>query len=207
MKTMKIATLVALLTAIIFNGCRKSDNNVFVQQHDQNTMMKTMHQMMDSMNMMQMTNDPNIDFAMMMKMHHQGAINMAQIELSKGGDATIKNMAQNIINSQTQEIQQLNNFLAAHMSPSSIDSSFTMESEKIMDNMGREADIQIINGNTDQDFATLMILHHNSAVEMARLYQLHGADASLLSMAKNIVESQQEEIKEFQNWLIPYRKK
>ncbi|WP_348677060.1 hypothetical protein [Flavobacterium coralii] len=47
-----------------------------LQAHDDNNMMDTMHAMMAEMEAMEMTHDPDIDFAAMMIMHHQGAVNI-----------------------------------------------------------------------------------------------------------------------------------
>jgi uncharacterized protein (DUF305 family) len=40
--------------------------------------------------------------------HHQGAIRMARIEIAKGGDDDLKSLAQGIIDSQSREIEQMN---------------------------------------------------------------------------------------------------
>jgi len=104
----------------------ENNNNLYQQSHDQNAVMKIMHQMMDSMDMMQPAFDPDIDFAMMMRTHHRGAVNMAQYELNNGKDATMKAKAQVIINAQNKEIQDLSQYLAAHPTPDNIDSSFIM---------------------------------------------------------------------------------
>ncbi|GEM_PF-5443858 len=37
-----------------------------------------------------------------------------------------------------------------------------------MEKMGRNADLQIINGRIDHDFAILMTGHHQSAIEMSK---------------------------------------
>ncbi len=72
--TMKNAILViSSAILILFTACNKSNNGIQLQAHDENAMMSIMHTMMDSMKMMTPTNDPEIDFAMMMKMHHMGA--------------------------------------------------------------------------------------------------------------------------------------
>jgi uncharacterized protein (DUF305 family) len=66
----------------------------------------------DKMVAMSMTGKPDVDFAMMMRMHHQGAIQMAEVELKNGKDAEMKKMAQNIISDQKKEIAQLDKYLA-----------------------------------------------------------------------------------------------
>jgi uncharacterized protein (DUF305 family) len=70
--------------------------------------------MMKSMESMKTTGDPDRDFAMMMKMHHQGAIDMAQMELKSGKDASLKAMAKKIIAAQQKEIKEFDQWLAKH---------------------------------------------------------------------------------------------
>ena len=67
---------------------------------------------MDSMQKMQVTGDTDKDFAMMMKIHHQGAIDMAQMELAHGKSPAMKAMAKQIIAAQKKEIAQFDRWLA-----------------------------------------------------------------------------------------------
>jgi uncharacterized protein (DUF305 family) len=66
---------------------------------------------------MNMTGDPDHDFAMMMVMHHKTALDMAQIEVKDGKDAKIKGMAQNIIDSQKKEIAEFEAWMKQHKAP------------------------------------------------------------------------------------------
>lgn len=68
----------------------------------------------DKMSSMTMTGNPDIDFAVMMRMHHQGAIDMAQAELKNGKEPQMRKMAQSIIAAQKKEIAQFDSFLAKH---------------------------------------------------------------------------------------------
>ena len=61
--------------------------------------------------------DIDHDFAMMMKMHHQSALDMANIQLQQGKDAKLRSMAKDIIKSQTKEIKQFDNWLAKNEKP------------------------------------------------------------------------------------------
>ena len=54
------------------------------------------------------------DFAMMMVPHHQGAIDMAKVELKYGTDPKLRKMAENIVSSQQKEIQELQAWLKSH---------------------------------------------------------------------------------------------
>jgi uncharacterized protein (DUF305 family) len=49
--------------------------------------------------------DPDRDFAAMMIPHHQGAVDMARVELQFGKDPVLRRLAQGIIVEQLQEIE------------------------------------------------------------------------------------------------------
>ena len=71
-----------------------------------------MNDMGGKMTSIPMSGDPDIDFAKMMRIHHQGAIDMANAELSNGKVPQMKKMAKAIIAAQKKEIAQFDAFLA-----------------------------------------------------------------------------------------------
>ncbi len=202
-KILGLAVLMAFATA-----CSDDDekNTIAVQAHDENQMMTLMHEMMDQMHTMKVTQDPDIDYATMMKMHHMGAIDMAELELKSGSNSEMKAKAQAIIDAQQKEIAEFDSFLAK-ATPASMNMDFHMEMMEGMDRMGKQSDLQIINGDIDQDFATLMIEHHKSATEMAQMHLLMGKNAGLKEMSSMIIKEQNKEVAEFQTWLLANRNK
>lgn len=76
---------------------------------DMKAMMKDMS---DKMASMQMSGNADVDFAKMMRIHHQGAIDMAKAELRDGKDLQMHKMAKGIIAAQEKEIAQFDKFLA-----------------------------------------------------------------------------------------------
>ena len=66
---------------------------------------QTMSAMHTAMARVQMTGNPDADFAAMMIPHHQGAIDMAKIELQYGTDPRLRRLAQEIIVTQQSEIE------------------------------------------------------------------------------------------------------
>ena len=76
---------------------------------DMKSMMKENN---DRMASVPMSGNPDVDFAQMMRIHHQGAIDMAQTLLRDGKDPQMLKMAKNIISAQKKEIAELEAFLA-----------------------------------------------------------------------------------------------
>jgi uncharacterized protein (DUF305 family) len=74
-------------------------------------MKKMMMGMNEKMSAMKPSGNPDVDFASMMKVHHQGAIDMAEAELRDGKDTQMRRMANDIIRTQKKEISQLDKFL------------------------------------------------------------------------------------------------
>src|SRR5262245_47212892 len=68
-------------------------------------MMQAMARMDAGMMAAKPTGNPDHDFAAMMIPHHQGAIDMAKIELMYGRDPVLRRLAQGIIVEQQQEIE------------------------------------------------------------------------------------------------------
>ena len=76
---------------------------------DMKPMMTDMH---NSMMGMKSSGNMDVDFAMMMKIHHQGAITMAEAQLQNGKDGQMRAMAKDIIRAQKKEIAVFDKFLA-----------------------------------------------------------------------------------------------
>jgi uncharacterized protein (DUF305 family) len=72
--------------------------------------MERMHNAMP----MEFTGNPDVDFAKSMIPHHQGAIDMAEVELAHGKDPELRKMAEDIIAAQDKEISEFKKWLAAH---------------------------------------------------------------------------------------------
>lgn len=168
-----------------------------------NKMMQSMNSTMTKMKDMKMTGNFDIDFADMMMMHHQAAIDMSEVEVSKGNDAMMNTMAQNIITAQKAEIEQMQQFVKnfkmpeAKMEKGEMHNELSAAMKMMMDTMMNMS----ISGNTDKDFAMMMIAHHQTAVTMAKDEISHGKHSQLKKMAQKIISDQTKEINDFNNWL------
>lgn len=201
MKALFKFTVISSLLLFLFSCSKDDTNKIEIQKHDENRMMMKMHAMMDTMMVTPMPGDPDHHFAKMMQLHHRGAINMADIILNEGKDTTIRRIAQVMLQKQIQEIADLQNFLDSH-TPHAENPEFNMKMDMSMEKMTRSSDLQIINGSLDHDFATLMIFHHQSAIEMADLVIHYGHEVFIKNMAEMMKADQEMEIKELQQWLL-----
>ena len=168
-----------------------------------NDMMQSMSSSMDKMKDMKMTGDFDADFASMMIMHHQVAIDMSEVEVEKGTDAQIKTMAQTIISAQKAEIEKLKQF---EKSDNGTDSA-NKNDEKMHDELGETMRAMMdkmhamqMTGSTDKDFVMMMIPHHESSITMAENEIEHGKQPELKKMANNMIAEHNKEIAAFKAW-------
>lgn len=165
--------------------------------------MSTMNAMMQRMQAQKMTGDFDVDFATMMIEHHRGAIEMSQQELSAGKDGAMKAMAQKIIDAQQAEISELQKFVNSYK-PSGMKHG-EGELSKSMSTMMEKMHGEKMSGDVDKDFAMMMVSHHQSAVDMAKLELKNGMSADLKKMAQKTVDDQTREIEQFNNWLKSHK--
>lgn len=202
-KKLAFILLLPLAVAAGLIGCDDDEDGLKTQAHDDNQMMAIMHDMSAEMDAMQMTGDADHDFAAMMVMHHQGAIDMANKELEKGNVETLRTMAQQIIDKQEAEQNELNSFLESDTPESSATGQeFDAQIMAFMDKAGRNADLQVLTGDVDHDFAILMTVHHQSAIDVAQSLLHHGHHDDIKAMAGMMVEDQTTEIQQLQEWLL-----
>lgn len=162
------------------------------------SIMDVMNKSMQDMKSMASGGNPDNDFASMMKMHHMSAIEASQVEISKGQDAGIKAMAQKMIEDQQKEVAEFNTFLSGHNAHGGGD-GFHKEAMAMMNKMNMNMDHT---GSIDKQFVSMMIPHHQGAIDMSKAYIKSGAhEPKMKTMANNIINSQQKEIKELQSWL------
>lgn len=197
----KIVFVLGSAVVLLLAACSKEDaTGLVLQKHDDNRMLDSMHAIMSRMESMTMTNDPEIDFARMMIMHHEGAINMANVEVQAGTNDSLKRFAQKVIRDQQSEIQQLQTILATQ-TVNNMDMEYTMEQMEGMKKMDAQMDVQLVTGNIDNDFATIMMVHHQAAIDDASGYLHHGNNTPLKTIANSIIKAQTMEIQELGAWL------
>jgi uncharacterized protein (DUF305 family) len=63
-----------------------------------------------------------------------------------------------------------------------------------------------MNGVSEHDFVTMMMPHHQGAVDMAKAMLLYTKDPEIRNLALGIIAEQQNEIKVMQAWLAQHAK-
>ena len=86
----------------------------------QQELMQGMSQMNQDMMAAAQYKDPDVAFAAGMLPHHIGAVKMAEVELKYGKDPEMRKLAEDIINAQQAEIEQMQKWLKAHNKKSSV---------------------------------------------------------------------------------------
>ena len=74
-------------------------------------LMAVHHKMTKAMDGIEPTGDPDRDFLTMMIPHHQGAIDMAEVQLKHGKNPEVRAMAEKIISDQKREIAEMEKML------------------------------------------------------------------------------------------------
>lgn len=104
----KICFTSALIATCL--GIANADEHRDMKASDMMT--HSMRDGMKKMDSMKMSGDVDKDFAMMMKMHHQQALDMAQIEIEQGKSDEMKEMAKKIVSGQKKEIAEFEAWLS-----------------------------------------------------------------------------------------------
>jgi uncharacterized protein (DUF305 family) len=168
------------------------------------------HQAMNHGNMdhSSMQSSPNasgapydLQFIDTMVMHHQGAVDMAEIVRAKGEHTELKDLAKSIIADQQREIAEMRKWREAWFAGQApavnmemkgmSDSMHDMDMHKLDSLSGNECDLEFINQ---------MIPHHDGAVAMAKEALEKSERPEIKTLANNVIKLQAAEIEKMQDW-------
>lgn len=161
--------------------------------------------------------DTNYDlrFIDAMVLHHQGAVSMAKEAQQKSQRPEIKQLANNIIQSQSKEINQLQQWRSAWYPQASnepvayggADKSLKPMSEQQRQSMTMSKDLGSADAEFDLRFINEMIAHHESAITMAQDALSKSQRPEIKDLAQDIVAAQQAEIEQMKQWRQAWYKK
>ncbi|NYI77049.1 DUF305 domain-containing protein [Nocardioides panzhihuensis] len=151
-------------------------------------------------------NDADVTFAQQMILHHQQAVEMSELAGTRAESQKVKDLAADIEAAQGPEVKTMTGWLGSwgedvpdegmpgmdHGDMSSDDMTGMMSEEDM-------AELENASGaEFDQMFLTMMIEHHEGAIEMAQTEQAEGEFPDAKATAKDIETAQTEEIKTMQ---------
>ncbi len=150
----------------------------------------------------------NIDrhFIEQMIQHHDGAVAMATLALTKATRPEIKTLAATIVKDQNKEIGDMRNWYKNWFQTEVPKGDHSMMEGGMMSgsgmHMGGQEEVRTLENANDFDkaFIEAMIPHHQLAVMMAQMLRSGTSRPEMLSLADAIIESQSKEIQDMQSW-------
>lgn len=145
-------------------------------------------------------NDADIIFITMMKPHHEGAIEMAELAETRAESTAVKALADKIMAAQDPEIEMMTKMATAW----GVDLEAEVEggAGHSMSSGDDTTALGPLTGKEfDREFLTRMIAHHEGAIEMAETQLADGVNPQAKQMAADIMESQAAEIEEMKSLL------
>jgi uncharacterized protein (DUF305 family) len=167
-------------------------------------------------NMMQNSNTMDQHFIEQMIPHHEDAITMAKLAPQKAQHEEIIQLSENIIDSQSKEINQMKSWYKSWFGKEVPTNSTVMIQHGMMsDNnsthmgmMGDEKDMESLSSSSDFDreFIRQMIPHHQMAVMMANMLKNGTNRPEMRQLAEDIIKAQRTEIEQMRGWLNDWSK-
>ena len=142
--------------------------------------------------------------------HHEDAITMSRLALTKAKTTEVKQLAESIIDSQSREITQMKDWYRQWFGKDvPLDSEvmgghgMTGKSTMHMGMMGNETDIKSLETSDDFDrkFVEGMIPHHQMAVMMAQMLKNGTKKPEMKKLSEDIITAQTKEIELMRDWL------
>ncbi len=154
--------------------------------------------------------DANYDlrFIDAMSMHHQGAVIMAKEALEKSQRPEIKQLANNIIQAQNKELNQMKQWRKAWYPKASLQPvAYGGANKPVMPMSAKQHGSMMMSENLgaaddkfDLRFLNAMIPHHEGALVMAKDASSKSTRPEIKQLNQSIITSQQAEIKQMQQW-------
>lgn len=159
------------------------------------------------------SNSMDAHFIEQMIPHHEDAITMSKLALTKTQRQEVKTLATNIINSQSKEITDMKNWYKEWFGRELPTGNTVMRQHGMMNGgpmhmgmLGNTEDLKRLTLATDIDreFVEEMIPHHQMAVMMASMLKNGTQRDEMKTLAENIISSQSEEITLMREWLTEW---
>lgn len=147
-------------------------------------------------------NEADVTFLQDMVVHHEEAIEMAEMVEGRTERPELIELAGNIISSQTAEIEEINGLLEEAGEDAGDDmGGMDMGGDMGMSQEDMDALMEMEGEEFDKMFSEMMIEHHTAAIEMANEVLDKGENTAVATLAQGIIDEQQKEIDDMKSWL------
>jgi len=137
--------------------------------------------------------EADVAFMRMMIVHHGQAVVMSDLAPTRASDARVKSLASRIRAAQAGEITLMRDWLRRNKKlPASGHDHHSMPGMITLDELETLGSSR--SAAFDRLYLTLMIKHHEGALEMADTLLATGTDTTTIQLAKDVVATQQAEI-------------
>ena len=137
-------------------------------------------------------NSSDIMFLQMMIPHHQQAVDISNLAISKSRNQELVTLAKTILTAQTAEIAQMKSWLAA--AGADLDMGHEMHGMSGMLSDTELAELSNASGsNFDRLWLTGMIAHHDGAIDMTKMLE-QTKDPEIKAFGENVIKVQSAEI-------------
>lgn len=180
MKKLSILATIAAAAVLAFTGCGNDDGGSEPSANQ--------------------VNDADVTFAQEMIPHHQQAIEMAQLAEERAASPQVTDLAAGIKQAQDPEIQTMTDWLNAWGEDVPDDMGVMDSGDMSMDMPGMMSGDEMSQLEAasaaafDEMFLTMMIEHHQGAIEMAQTEQADGTNPDAIALGEKIEADQTAEI-------------
>ncbi|GAA4452658.1 hypothetical protein GCM10023189_16410 [Nibrella saemangeumensis] len=150
--------------------------------------------MMDKLNAMRFSGDPDFDYVLFIRNHHLAEIELSQEAVKTLKSDSLKQMATMLISRKQTEVDKLEDALK-QIRPSRANQAFVQAQNQKLAAMKLNFQAgtleKKLTGRVDDDYAIIMLEHQRDAVDMTQDYLKYGQNQTLRALAQRILANAQ----------------
>lgn len=150
-----------------------------------------------------LTNNPDYDYSQLMSTFLEGAISLSSKERSKGKDNTIKDLAKRTDKRIKSEIADFNKAKEKQASKKEKEQGSGISTRTFLSSMDLMIDrlrSYSPTGDFDYDFASILIIHHQTSIDLSQVFLENSIDSDLTKSAKKLIYEDEQDIEQMLEW-------
>lgn len=150
-----------------------------------------------------LTNNPEYDYSQIMSTFLEGAVSLSRKEISKGKDNTMKDLAKRTDKRLRSEISDFDKAKERQASKKEKEQgsgittrTFVSTLDLMMDRLRSYSPT----GDFDYDFASILIIHHQTSINLSQAFLENSIDSDLTKTAKKLISQNEQDIEQMLEW-------